>query len=247
MAVAAFGLPRIGSAEPPPPRDWDAAVHLYGWIPGTDFEIDGNVIGTNYERNFDKDLGEAFEDLDGGAGGDVQFRWTRLVGMIDGAWVQNDLNSDGWFTNSIIDGKLGVRVLSLDRERTAETGVNPAPRLALDVLGGARYRRVEADLTIDTFLGDRGVREDRDWVDAVVGLGVTVGILPNLTLSAVGDYGGFDWGNSSHRTWSVNPRLTFRALDHLDVFVGWKHLRDEHDGDLDMSLSGPQAGIGYAF
>ncbi|RIL05049.1 MAG: hypothetical protein DCC71_11785 [Proteobacteria bacterium] len=221
-------------------------MHLYGWIPATDLEMRGDVLGGDFDRNYNKDLGDAFEDLDGGGGGDMQFRWKRLVGMIDGAWVQNDFNGDGYFTNSIIDGKLGVRVVNLERERTADYA-NPAPRFALDVLGGARYRRAEMDVDVNTPIGDVGIQKDRDWVDAVVGLGLTVGILPNLTLSAVGDYGGFDWGNSSHRTWSVNPRLTFRAWEHLDLFVGWKYLNDDHDGDLDMDLNGPQAGIGYAF
>jgi hypothetical protein len=245
----AFSAPsRVASAEPPPPRDWDLSMHLYGWIPSAELDISGDFRGDDFDRSFDKDLGDAFGDIDGGGGGDLHFRWKRLVGLIDGAWVQSDLSGgDGWFTNSIVDGKIGFRVLDIQRPMSEATGTNPAPRFTLDILGGARYRKAEIDVDVNTRFGEIDRDRDRDWVDAVVGLGLSVGILPNLTLSTVADYGGFDWGNSSHRTWSVNPRLTFRAWEHLDFFVGWKYLNEDHDSRTDLVLSGPQAGIGYAF
>lgn len=237
-----------GNAEPPPPRNWDLMVNLYGWIPASDLDVAGDIDGGDFSRHYDKDLGDAFGDVDGGGGGDVSFRYGRLVGMFDGAWAQVDENSDGWFTNLVLDGKLGFRVLDLNPPLSSPDA-SDAHRFTLDLLAGARYRVSETNVDADTRLGV-GVRrwhDDWNWVDPVVGVGFSVGLLPNLSFSTVADVGGFDIGNSSHLTWSVNPRLSYRAWDHLNLFLGWKHLQEDHDGNLDLMLSGPQAGIGYAF
>lgn len=234
------------TAEPPPARNWDLGINLYGWIPATDLEVDGTIGDVGFSRNYDKGLGDALEDLDGGGGGDISFRYMRFVGMVDGAWVQTDENSDGWFTNAIVDGRLGVRVLDLNPPVSTATA-GDARHVTLDLLAGARYRRAETNVDGDSRVGVVRWHDDRWWVDPTVGLAFSVDLWPNLSFSTVADIGGFDIGNSSHLTWSVNPRISYRAWEHLNLFVGWKYLQEDHDGNIDMMLNGPQAGIGYAF
>ena len=238
----------VAKAVPPPPRDWDLAIDLYGWIAASDLELRGTAFGGEFANHYDKGLGSAFEDLDGGGGGDIMFRWKRLVAMFDGAWVQSDENSDGWFTNTIVDGKIGVRILDLNPPRSSVPSPDDGHHFTLDLLGGARYRNAETNVDINlNGFGPQRFHDDRDWVDPVVGLGMSVGLLPNLTFSTVADIGGFDVGNSSHLTWSVNPRITYKAWGHLNLFLGWKYLQENHDHHIDIMLNGPQAGIGYSF
>jgi hypothetical protein len=244
LGFAAFGLQEIAAAEPPPPRDWDLGLGLYGWLTASELTVEGNLRGSDeVTRHYDKNIGEAFEDWDGGGGGYAHFRYLRFVGLVDGAWVQNDGDSGMWLTDKIIDAKVGIRVLDLNRPFSSGT-VAGGPRLHLDLLVGARYRDSEADLNDGT---DLNIDQVRDWVDPVVGLRGGVELVPNLTLETVADVGGFDLGNASHLTWSVNPRLNYRAWEHLDLFLGWKHLHEDHDDALEIELSGPQAGIGYSF
>lgn len=246
-ASLVFAFAGVAAAEPPPPRIWDLNLNLYGWIPATDLEVDGTIGDSAFSRNYDKGLGEAFDDLDGGAGMDMAFRLHRFVTMWDGAWVQSDENSDGWFTNTIVDGRIGVRVLDLNPPVSSASADDGERRVTLDLLGGARYRRAETNVDGDSRFGVRRWHDDREWVDPTVGMAFSVELVPNLSLSTVADIGGFDIGNSSHLTWSVNPRLSYRAFEHLNLFVGWKYLQEDHDDDIEMMLNGPQAGIGYVF
>lgn len=242
LALATSG---VATAEPPPQRDWDLGIGAYGWLTASDLRVEGDDLFSvgRETRHFDKGLGNAFEDWDGGGGAYADFRYLRFVGLVDGAWVQSDGDHGAWHTNTIVDAKIGVRVLDLNRPFSSASA-DDGRHMYLDLLAGARYRENTADV------GNRaGIDADevRDWFDPVVGLRWGIEVIPSLTFQTVADIGGFDLGNASHLTWSVNPRLNYRAWDHVDFFVGWKHLADDRDGDLEVGLSGPQVGLGYSF
>ncbi|MEB2344291.1 MAG: hypothetical protein OZ948_06080 [Deltaproteobacteria bacterium] len=251
-ALARAGLVAAGSlllaatarAEPPPEREWDLGIGGYGWLTAAEMEVEGThrFTGERSTRNFHKDLGDAFEDADGGFGGYIDGRYQRFVGLVDGSWVQSDYNSNGWQTSTIVDAKLGYRVLDVVRPFSRSTGLD-APRLHVDLMAGARFHESNANAD------DHDLRYDqsRNWFSPLVGLRWRVELVPNLTLGATADIGGFDIGDASHLTWSVNPRLDYRAWEHVDFFVGWKRLSDDHDGEREVDLNGPQAGIGYRF
>ena len=264
----AGGVP-VARATPPPPRAWDLQIDLYGWLTKTtlDMGMDApvpaieedalqplgapppvTVFKDDVTRHYDKGFLNSFSDFDGGGGGDIRFRYLRFVTLLDGAWVQADENSKGWYTNQIWDGKVGVRVLDLNPPREGAVAVdNGKHQFTLDVLAGARYRRAEPNVDIGPDGFEVRWHEDRDWVDGVVGLATSVGIVPNLSFSTVADIGGFGVGSSSALTWSLNPRLSYRVFDHLNLFIGWRYLHDNHDHDLSTSIMGPQLGLGYAF
>jgi hypothetical protein len=245
--VGLLGLASVAVAEPPPERVWDLGIGAYGWLTAAELEIEGTnrFTGEDFSRNFHKDLGDAFEDMDGGGGAYVDFRYKRFVGLVDGAWVQSDYNGDGYQTSTIVDAKVGFRVLDVERPFSNATGPD-APRFHLDLLAGARFH--DSDANVDDVRGKPlAYDQQRDWFNPVVGLRWRVEIIPNLTFGAVADIGGFDLGSASHLTWSLNPRLNYRAWDHFDVFIGWRRLSDDHDGEREVGLNGPQAGIGYSF
>jgi hypothetical protein len=248
-ASVALGMAGVARAEAPPPRPWDLSIDLYGWIPATDLKLSGDAFGGHFSNHFDKHLGDAFEDLDGGGGGDIRVRWNRFVGYFDGVWVQSDENSNGWFTNTIVDAKLGYRVLDLNPPTSSVPNPNDTGHhFALDLLAGGRYRNAETNVDIDTqFFGRQDFHDQREWFDPLIGLATEYWFTPHLYFSTVADIGGFDAGNGSHLTWSLNPRITYRAFDHLNIFLGWKYLREDHDSHFDDKFYGPQAGLGWAF
>ena len=245
LGLVIGGFAGVASALPPEERPWDLGIGLYGWVTATDLEAQAHLAGNNFTTHFDKDksVSDAFEDWDGGGGGYLDGRYRRFVGLVDGAWAQTDLNGNGWFTNTIIDLKVGYRVLDVNRPWSSSAEA-AGPRFKLDLLAGARYRDAEVDIRGNNL---RGNSQESDWWDPVVGLRMSVGLIPNLTFDTVADIGGFDLGSASHLTWSVNPRLNYRAWDHLDIFVGWKHLYDERNSHLNGTLTGPQVGLGYSF
>lgn len=247
VALWVMTLAGVSSAEPPPEREWDLSLGAYGWLTASDLEVGGeSLTGGSSSRNFNQDLGDAFSDWNGGGGGYVDYRFRRFVGLVDGSWVQTE-GEDGldWSTNTIVDALVGFRVLDINRPFSDPNASGPAgPRFHLDLLAGARYVDSTSDLDRD---GGLDIDEYRNWFDPVVGVRFGAGLTDNLSLSTVADIGGFNLGSASNLTWSLNPRLNYRAFDHLDLFVGWRHLYVDHDGDLEFSLTGPQVGLGYSF
>jgi hypothetical protein len=262
---AALGLslvwPLAVSAEPPPARDWDLMLYAYGWAPMVEADGEATIDGELFSPEFDTDFSDVFGEWDLGAGAGIDFRYWRFVLLLDGVWVQSEVDSDiagidvdGHLTNVVADGKAGFRVV----DRTTPWGDASsldAPRLFVDLLAGARYWFVKNDaMDLEGFpIGTNlNYQTDKDWVDPLVGARLVVGILPTLSFSLVGDVGGFDIGNSSEITWMVYPTLNWRPFERVSFFAGYKHLRADRERpstnkDFDYELSGPTLGLGFHF
>jgi hypothetical protein len=59
-------------------------------------------------------------------------------------------------------------------------------------------------------------------------------------VSVAGDYGGFDIGSSSHRTWSLAGFVSYRLGEHWDLAGGWHTLEMER-GPIELEMVGPAA------
>jgi hypothetical protein len=249
------------AAEPPPP-DWELALYAYGWAPKVEADDEATIDGVLFSPSFDTGFSDVFGEWDLGAGATLDFRYQRFVLLLDGAWVQSEVDSrlagfviDGHLTNVIGDGKLGFRVVDTAVPWSNEPAAVDTPRLFVDLLAGARYWFVRNDaMDLEGFpIGnDLDYQTDRDWVDGLVGARVVVGLLPQLAFSLVGDVGGFDIGNSSELTWMVHPMLEWRPFERVGFRVGYKHLRADRERpstnqDFDYELSGPTVGLGIHF
>jgi hypothetical protein len=61
-----------------------------------------------------------------------------------------------------------------------------------------------------------------------------------------GDFGGFDIGSSSHKTWSLSGIASYRLGEHWDLLAGWRTLSIER-GAIDAKMEGPLVGASYSF
>lgn len=261
-AALAFSLvcPLAASAEPPP-DNWDLMIYAYGWAPTVLADGEATIDGELVSPEFDTDFSDVFSNWDFGAGAGIDFRYWRFVLLLDGVWVQSEVDDDirgvgvdGHLTNVVADGKAGFRVL----DRTTPWGdaqALDAPRLFVDLLAGARYWFVKNDaMDLEGFpIGNNlNYQTDQDWVDPLVGARVVVGVLPTLSFSVVGDVGGFDIGNGSELTWMVQPMLNWQPFERVSFHAGYKHLRADRERpssnkDFDFELSGPTVGLGFHF
>jgi hypothetical protein len=262
---AALGISLVWSgaaaAEPPPERDWDLMLYAYGWAPKVLADGEATIDGEQYSPEFDTDFSDVFSEWDFGAGLGLDFRYWRFVLLLDGVWVQSEVEGhlagqeiDGHLMNVVADGKAGFRVL--DRATPwGDPSALDAPRWSVDLLAGARYWFVKNDaMDLEGFpVGNNlNYQTDTDWVDPLVGARLVFGILPTLTFSLVGDVGGFDIGNGSELTWMVHPTLNWRPFERVSFFAGYKHLRADRERpstnkDFDYELSGPTVGLGVHF
>jgi hypothetical protein len=131
-------------------------------------------------------------------------------------------------------------------------GPDDERRVALDVGPGARVwwfdTHVGAKLEPGVPAGPYSRRFDAstDWVDFVVTARVRAQLAERIGLVIAGDYGGFDIGSSSHRTWSLQGFASYRLGEHWDLAGGWRTLEIEQ-GAVDLEISGPLLGAIYRF
>jgi hypothetical protein len=242
-------------AEPPPPRDWDLALFGYGWLAASEASFETEF--GDFEA--DKSITDNLEDLEFAVMGALDARYRRFVLFFDGVWMKvGDESSvvngrvDGDVTMAYADTKAGFRLLDTTAP-WADASQLDAPRVAFDLLGGARYwyTRGEIDAHFPN-APDRQFDKTKDWVDLLVGARIFVGLLPTLNFSVIGDVGGFDIGNSSELTWMVMPTLNWRPWERWSFHLGYKHVRADRERpstnrDLDVELTGPVAGVGFHF
>ncbi|MGH7286827.1 MAG: hypothetical protein ACREI8_02275, partial [Myxococcota bacterium] len=143
-------------------------------------------------------------------------------------------------TQVVLDLKFGWRVLSLPTvallgEAPASEDTR---RFSLDLLAGGRYwyLKTELDLKVPVTLsvglppgtplppglGDldlpslttdginRDIDADSDWVDPVVGARTGIDLTEQISLSLLGDVGGFDIGSASKFSWKANALLSWQ-------------------------------------
>ena len=90
-------------------------------------------------------------------------------------------------------------------------------RIALDLGPGARAfwldNHIDVKLQPGVPVGPFQSRFDESnfWVDLVAAARVRAQLSERFTLVVSGDYGGFDIGSSSHRTWSLAGLLSYRS------------------------------------
>jgi hypothetical protein len=139
----------------------------------------------------------------------------------------------------ILELRPGWEVLSLPLFGDAD-----ARHAALDLGPGARVVWLDEHLRVKLRPGvpvgpfSRRFDGSDDWVDFVAFARVRAQLTQRVGLVVSGDYGGFDVGSSSHRTWSLAGFLSYRLAEHWELAGGWRTLEIER-GPVDLEMAGP--------
>jgi opacity protein-like surface antigen len=125
-------------------------------------------------------------------------------------------------------------------------------RAPMDVIGGLRYAKIEADATINgSFFAQSGTvarSADKDWVDPYVGVRFLQPIAGNWTLVSYLDVGGF--GVGSDFTWQAIIGVNYDFSKTFAAKFGYRYLAVDYDKDgfiYDMANSGLYLGLGIRF
>jgi hypothetical protein len=241
-------------------RGWQLSVAPYLWGAG----LDGTVSAGRVEADVDVAFSDIFDALDIGALAAFEARRGRLsltsnlvylklstdadrpIGGVLPPAPPGSLDVDLDSQMLFFEGMAGYEVLSVP------LGAADARRLALDLRSGFRtwWLDNEIDVELDPGLPlgpfERSFDESDDWVDLLLGARVSAGLTEKLALVVSGDYGGFDIGSSSHRTWSIAGLVSYRIAEHWELGAGWRTLEIER-GIADVEMEGPLIGGRYHF
>ena len=257
----AQGPATAGDASAPSPSGWEFSVAPYLWGAG----LNGTLSAEGLESDIDVSFSDIWDALDVGVLGTFEARRGRLslasnlVYMKLSTDVGNPVSpllpsappgsfeADTVTQSLLVEGLAGWEVLSVPLAGTADPR-----RFALDLRGGFRTWWLDSDVDVKLKPGvpvgpfSRSFDESDDWIDFLLGLRASAHVTEKLALVVSGDYGGFDIGSSSHRTWSVAGTVNYQIAKHWDVGVGWRTLEIERD-IVDVTMEGPLVGGRYHF
>ncbi len=212
-------------------NDWQYALELYGW----GASVGGSsASGSEIDIELD-DILDSLEFAFMGAARASKGKW--LVGA-DVIYMAADssgdiapgLRANVDVTNWIITPLVGYNVVDKGRGR-------------LDVLAGARYLYMKADLGVEP-LGLRASDSRSNW-DAVIGVKGDLDLVQNWYL-----YGYLDIGTGdSDLTWQGAAGIGYR-FKWFSVNLDYRYLTWDFDDNMavdDLNISGPGLGFRFVF
>ncbi|MEN8693034.1 MAG: hypothetical protein AB1Z20_23455 [Desulfobacterales bacterium] len=221
----------VSAAEVSVEEEWKFGAELYFW--------GASIAGQSANgSDIDVDVGDIFSS--------VEFAFMGTVGASKGKWslaadviylnaedsdaIAPGLKADVELTNWVITPVVGYNLVDTGRSR-------------LDILGGARYLYIKADLSLDA-LGLRADDSGSNW-DAVIGARGAVDLTEKWYL-----FGYLDIGTGeSDLTWQGLGGVGYR-FKWFDLVGVYRYLRWNFDDNKTLDnlyLHGPAAGIRFLF
>ena len=211
--------------------NWKFFGELYFWGASVDGK---SATGSDVDLDFD-DIISAVNFALMGAAGASKGKWSLGVDLIyvnvdDSDDIVPGVSANVELTNWVITPLVGYRI--------ADTG-----KSRLDIVGGARYLYLEAELRIDA-LGARVDDSGSNW-DAVVGARGSIDFADKWYLLGYLDIG----TGESDLTWQALGGVGYR-FKYFDLVAAYRYLSWEFDDDQalqEQQLHGPALGIRFAF
>jgi hypothetical protein len=180
-------------------------------------------------------------------------------GPIGAAYPAQDVQADlrDTFQMLIVDTKVGYRLLDLQAPPIfGSPGPGEDRRFFLDLAAGFRFWYLTSDLSLqlpsitlpDRTLGGRKFESTTrdDWFDPLVGLRVGMDVTRSVSVSMIGDVGGFGIGSASDVTWQAIGLIDYRLGQHWSLDFAYRALAINRDV-IDAVLQGPAFGATYRF
>lgn len=245
LLAATAGLPAAAHAE----DDWTVAITPYVWIafPTGDVSLASGrggsrpTVNPDVQVNFD-DIG-----LSGAFTGSADVRYGKFGVLGDLTYYEVEADKDiaaGPLPDA--DGTVtisGAKGMIIGYWRAYETD-----RASVDILGGAHYLGIDADVAVSTPNRriDFGAKEDL-W-DPVIGVRGKTMIGEHFGVIGLATAGGF--GVSSESLYEVQAYLSYRFNDLITAEAGYRFYSTKWEGDridYDASFSGPLIGLTFTF
>jgi hypothetical protein len=263
LLILVLGAPaRAGEpgATPPAPQ-WEFSLAPYLWMAG----LEGTVDADRHSADVDVSFSDIWDVLDIGVLAAFEARRGKFSVTTNAIYMKISPDAGGPVGPLLPiapPGSFSVRVttqeLIFELRPAWEVlslplfGAGDERRIALDLGPGARAfwidNHIDVKLQPGVPVGPFQSRFDESgfWVDLVGAARVRAQLTENIGLVVSGDYGGFDIGSSSHRTWSAAGYLSYALGEHWDLAGGWRTLELERGG-VDLEMSGPLVGVNYRF
>jgi opacity protein-like surface antigen len=252
LGVFAAGTVQAQATAPAQPG-WSLDFTPYLWGAAMEGSVGAGALPT---INIDMSFSDILDHLDAGLMGAFEARKGRWGILLDAIYMKIEDSATATRTGAgPIGATASAGALLEVRQTTYAAAVAyrlTEGRAPLDVVGGVRYLRIEAEARIDgSFFAQSGSVQrsaEKSWADPYVGLRLQQPFAERWTLAAYGDIGGF--GVNSDFTWQALLGVEYEFSKTIAAKAGYRYIDVDYDKDgfaFDMAYSGLYFGLGIRF
>ncbi len=242
-ATVAPASKAIGSTLEATSSDWTYTIAPYVWTPA----MSGTTGAKGYKVDSYMSMGDVLEDLELGAMLTGEARKGDFALTTD--FIYSQL-SDRSATplGKVFSSARGTADEVIWTQKVAYTVVRDQ-ETTLDLTAGFRLMYVSMDLDLAGAAAPSvSASGDDTWVDPVIGFNWNLPIGDQVSVTTVGDIGGF--GSASDLTWQAALLLNYGFCEDLLGVIGYRALGDDysHNGnEFDVVMYGPVIGMEFKF
>lgn len=232
---------------------WQYEFTPYIWGAGMKGKVQG---GSLPEISVDASFSDILDVLDFGLMGAFEARKDRWAVLLDAVYMKL---SAGGAASRTGPGPVGATATANANFGMTQTVLTAAAayraregRSPLDVIGGLRYIKLEADADIHgSFFARAGSvagSVHKDWVDPYIGARIQYPLAERWTLTGYGDVGGF--GVGSDFSWQLSAGVKYDFSKNISGKFGYRAFYADYDKSgflYDMKNEGLYAGVGIRF
>ncbi|HEY7658101.1 MAG TPA: hypothetical protein VH881_14635 [Burkholderiales bacterium] len=241
------------TAAAAPGSGWTFDFTPYIWGVAMSGDVQGRTLPT---ISIDMSFSDILDNLDSGLLGAFEARKGRWGLLFDAIYMKLEGSGTASRTGP---GPIGATATANADLEVAQTMLAAAVayrvvegRAPLDVIGGLRYAKIEADATINgSFFAQAGSvarSAEKNWVDPCIGVRFLQPVAEHWTLVSYLDIGGF--GVGSDFTWQALVGANYEHSKTFAAKFGYRYLGVDYDKDgfvYDMGNSGLYLGLGIRF
>jgi hypothetical protein len=243
VALLSMVTPVAAHAE----DDWRISITPYVWVAFPQGDI--TAVSNRGGGGLDPDVNASFDDvgLSGAFTGSVDVSYGRFGLLADLTYYEITADKDialGPLPD--VEGELeisGTKGVIAAYWRAYETEAS-----SVDLLAGAHYLGVDADVSASTVNRSVSFSAEDDMWDPMVGIRGKTLLSEHFGVTGIATYGGF--GVSSDHLYELQGYLSYRFNDTITATAGYRFYSTKWDGDrliYDASFSGPLVGLTFTF
>jgi hypothetical protein len=235
-----------GAAAEQTHKDWYVALRL-GFQPYT-MEASGNV--GNREFDAKADLSDILDNTDTTiVGGEVEFGKGKWFMILNGFYQKSEADKgDSTLGSTVTFKEMGFNPMV--GYRVYQQGMGGEQDLSIDVMAGAYYFKMSADVEIYGPRGNVVSRDnDIDFLDPMVGVRAYYAFTKKFGVSVFGEIG----GGGSELQYVASANLIYNFTDWFAMSAGYKYWYFKYEDDdkplnqLEQKLYGPVIGLQFKF
>jgi len=248
LIAAAVAVVGVQSALPAVAGE-DCCFRLtpYYWAVGVDGDIQDNRGPGSSQINFNQSISDVTDNLDFNGSLMLEHRLGHWVNFFDADYTSttnDDMDPDPkiWGNNPEIN--VDTQLYTLTTGYRVEMGEHSH----VDLMVGARYAKMDVQLKAKGgAFAQNSIKGDGDLTDGIVMLRPRIALGRHWAFSPALSVGAGD----SDLVWEAAPEFVYtNDCCNLEFRFGYRTVNyeySENNVDLDFSIAGPMAGIGFAF